>query len=117
MDNVLWIEGSEPVGLAIVLRPRGEKELKEDLADIKRSGVKTLVSMLEPNEARWLGLADEGPLAEEAGMHFLSYPILDVHVPADVTTFREFVAGSGGSSSLRETGSACIAGEASAGPR
>ncbi len=60
---------------------------------MKRSGVETLVSLLEPNEARWLGLADEGPLAEEAGMHFLSYPILDVHVPDDVTTFREFVTG------------------------
>ncbi len=32
VDNVLWIEGSEPVGLAIVLRPRGEDELKDDLA-------------------------------------------------------------------------------------
>jgi protein-tyrosine phosphatase len=93
VDNVLWIQGNEPVGLAIVLRPRGEKELKEDLADIKRSGVETLVSLLESNEARWLGLAEEGPLAEEAGMHFLSYPIFDVHVPDDVNTFREFAAG------------------------
>jgi protein-tyrosine phosphatase len=90
--NVLWIEGSEPVGLAIVLRPRGEDELAEDLAEMKRSGVETLVSLLEPHEARWLGLADEGRLAEEAGMHFLSYSILDVHVPDNVDTFREFVA-------------------------
>jgi protein-tyrosine phosphatase len=92
VDNVLWIEGSEPVGLAIVLRPRGDEGLKDDLAYIKRSGVETLVSLLEQNEALWLGLEYEGPLAEEAGMRFLSYPILDVHVPDDVSTFRDFVA-------------------------
>ena len=92
VDTVLWIEGSEPVGLAIVIRPRGDDELKDDLAIIKHSGVETLVSMLEPTEALWLGLKDEGKLAEEAGMHFISYPILDVHVPDDVATFREFVA-------------------------
>lgn len=92
MDNVLWIEGSEPVGLAIVLRPRGDDWLKDDLNYMKRSGVETLVSLLEPNEARWLGLKDEGLLARQAGMHFLSYPILDVHVPDDEATFREFVA-------------------------
>lgn len=93
VENVLWIEGRDPVGLAIVLRPRGERELKDDLTDFKRGGVETLVSLLEPNEARWLGLEEEGPLAENAGMHFLSYPILDVHVPDDVATFREFVKG------------------------
>jgi protein-tyrosine phosphatase len=93
VNNVLWIEGSEPPGLAIILRPRGGGELKEDLADIKRSGVQTLVSLLEANEARWLGLEDEGRFAEEAGMNFLNYPILDVHVPNDVNAFRKFVAG------------------------
>ncbi len=93
MDNVLWIEGSEPVGLAIVLRPRGDDGLKDDLEDIKRSGVETLVSLLEPNEALWLGLKDEGPLAQAVGMRFLSYPILDVHVPDNAASFRSFVAG------------------------
>jgi protein-tyrosine phosphatase len=93
VDNVLWVHGSEPVGLAIVLRPGGKRGLKQDIAAIKRGGVQTLVSLLEPNEARWLGLEDEGPLAEKAGIRFLTYPILDVHVPPDETTFREFVAG------------------------
>lgn len=92
IENVLWIEGREPVGLAIVLRPRGDDLLRQDLATIKQSGVRTLVSLLVPMEARWLGLADEGPLAVEAGMHFLNYPILDVHVPKNVVTFRRFAA-------------------------
>ncbi|MGB7264953.1 MAG: hypothetical protein WBC92_05540 [Terracidiphilus sp.] len=93
MESVLWIEGTEPVGMAIVLRPQGENTLKEELAVMKRGGVETLVSLLEPNEARWLGLAEEGRLAAEVGMQFLSYPIFDVHVPEDVNTFRMFVAG------------------------
>ena len=88
----MWIQGHEPVGLAIVLRPRGAELLKEDLATIKQSGVQTLVSLLVPMEAHWLGLGDEGPFAEEAGMRFLTYPIFDVQVPKDAHTFREFVS-------------------------
>ncbi|MGD0157285.1 MAG: hypothetical protein ABSB50_14400 [Terracidiphilus sp.] len=93
MDDVFWIEGTPPVGLAIVLRPRGDDWLKDELTRIKDSGVETIVSLLDPGEARWLGLAEEGPLSEAAGMHFISYPILDVHVPAEVATFRAFVDG------------------------
>ena len=78
--------------MAIVLRPQGEATLKDELLEIKYSGVETLVSLLEPNEARWLGLENEGPLAHEAGMRFLSYPILDVHVPDDADSFRAFVS-------------------------
>ena len=93
MEDVFWIEGNPPVGLAVVLRPRGDDWLSDELQRYKRSGVEVLVSLLELNEATWLGLKDEGPLAEAAGMHFLSYPILDVHVPSNVASFRKFVTG------------------------
>jgi protein-tyrosine phosphatase len=93
LDNVFWIEGSPPVGLAVVLCPRGEDRLRDELVQFKQSGVEVLVSLLDPNEAIWLGLGQEGPLAEAAGMHFLSFPILDVHVPANIGPFRAFVAG------------------------
>jgi hypothetical protein len=91
--TVFWIEGTEPGRLAIALCPRGDGWLKDDLLYLKRSGVDTLVSLLEPDEAIWLGLGDERQFAEEAGLQFLSYPIRDVHVPADLWTFRAFVAG------------------------
>jgi protein-tyrosine phosphatase len=81
------------VGLAIVLCPKGDGGLSDGLLRYKQSGVETLVSLLEPNEAIWLGLRDEGRLAEQVGICFLSYPILDVHVPPDVDSFRAFVAG------------------------
>jgi protein-tyrosine phosphatase len=93
LDDVFWIEGNPPVGLAIVLRPRGEELLKDDLLSFRRAGVEVVVSLLEPDEATWLGLRDEGPLAETAGMHFISYPILDGQVPANVAHFRAFVEG------------------------
>jgi protein-tyrosine phosphatase len=93
VDGVLWVEGDPAIKLAIVLKPRGDDWLKDDLLFIKRSGVETLVSLLEPDEAIWLGLGEEKQFAEEAGLSFLSYPIRDVHVPADVKTFRAFCAG------------------------
>ncbi len=91
MDSVFWIEGKPPVPLAIVLCPCGGKILKDELREIARSGVQVLVSLLEPEEADWLGLGEEGALAEKAGMQFLSYPIQDVSVPASMVDFRKFV--------------------------
>jgi hypothetical protein len=98
VDEVLWVQGDPAIKLAIVLKPRGDDWLKDDLMNIRRGGasgvgIDTLVSLLEPDEAIWLGLGDEKQLADEAGMTFLSYPIRDVHVPDDLTTFRGFVAG------------------------
>jgi protein-tyrosine phosphatase len=93
LDSVFWIEGSPPAPLAIVLCPYGGSILEDELHEIARSGIQTLVSLLEPDEADWLGLAEEKALAEQLGMHFLSYPIEDVHVPANVFMFRNFVSG------------------------
>jgi protein-tyrosine phosphatase len=93
VDEVLWIEANPPVPLAIVLCPFGGSILKQELVELARSGVQTLVSLLEPEEANWLGLGEEGPLAVQAGMNFLSFPIQDVHVPASLPAFRAFVAG------------------------
>jgi len=90
-DDLFWIEGAP--GLALILRPRGYHWLEEELARAKRSGVDTLVSMLEPEEAGWLGLREEARYAERAGIAFLSFPIPDHHVPPDKVKFREFVVG------------------------
>jgi len=93
VEDVFWIEGTPPVGLAIVLCPEGDDGLSDGLLRYKQGGVEVLVSLLEPNEAMWLGLREEARLAERVGMCFLSYPILDVHVPPNMDTFRDFVAG------------------------
>jgi protein-tyrosine phosphatase len=93
MDEILWIKSNPPVEVAIVLRPRGDNLLRDEVQRIKRAGVQTLVSLLEPREAEFLGLAEEGPLAEEQGLHFVNYPIPDTRVPADSGDFCLFIAG------------------------
>lgn len=92
MNEVFWIEGSPAVGLAIVLCPYGGN-LGAELGAFAQSGVETLVSLLQPSEAGWLGLNEEGSLAEQVGMSFLSFPIQDEHVPSNSTAFRAFVKG------------------------
>ena len=78
------------------MRPRGEDWLEDELRRIKQGGIDTLVSLLEPFEARMLGLAQEEAQARAAGLEFLSYPIPDTHVPEDEAAFRQFVNGIAG---------------------
>jgi protein-tyrosine phosphatase len=92
-QNVFWIDGEPRVRLAVVLRPRPEDWLEEDLRRYSDSGIQTLVSLLEPREAAWLGLSLEETLAYQVGMEFLNYPIPDVHVPDSTARFRAFVSG------------------------
>jgi protein-tyrosine phosphatase len=93
--DIFWIQGSGAPRLAIVMRPGGDT-LEDELRRFKQGGIETLVSMLEPREAQWLGLGDEEDTARRVGLEFLSYPIPDTHVPADVRSFREFAAGLAG---------------------
>ncbi len=90
MSEIFWIEGDPQASLAIVIRPAGNGWLADGLRTLRRGGIDTLVSMLEPWEAAELGLAREGPLAEEAGMQFLSFPIPDRHTPKETRAFGRF---------------------------
>jgi|HubBroStandDraft_1064217.scaffolds.fasta_scaffold51520_3 protein-tyrosine phosphatase len=95
VNDVFWIgETNNEMGvtLAIVLRPRGEDWLEDEMRRLQLNGVQTIVSMLEPWEAEALGLALEGSVAERNGLHFLSYPIPDRHTPSDIFSFRRFAA-------------------------
>lgn len=91
MSEIFWIEGNPRPGLAIVARPMGEEWLEPELRRISESGIDTVVSLLEPDEAEILGLAEERATAERLGLEFLSYPIRDGQVPWDVKRFRGFV--------------------------
>lgn len=93
MNDVFWVEGDPAVALAIVLRPHGGDSLEDELHRLRQCGIGTLVSLLEKNEAGWLGLEQEGALAQGAGLQFLSYPIRDVHVPQNTDSFRSFIEG------------------------
>jgi len=93
MSDICWIEGNPPVTLAIVLRPQGGRWLADELARLSRGGIQSLVSLLEIDEAGWLGLEQEPALAGQAGMEFVSFPIPDTQVPPNRAAFREFVSG------------------------
>jgi len=88
MNDVFWIDGTS---LAIVLRPRGDDWLENDLQRIRMAGIQTIVSTIEPHEARELGLAEEGPAVEGLGMRFISFPLQDRSVPPNREGFTEFV--------------------------
>ena len=92
MKDLFWIDGDPSLGLAIALRPRGGDWLEDEVLRLKHNGVTTLVSMLENEEAKELGLEDEGLLANRAGLTFLLHPIPDRHVPSDVASFKSFVS-------------------------
>lgn len=92
MSAIFWI-GSEPrLPLAIVLCPRGDGRLSADLIEFHQAGIQTIVSLLEKDEAAWLGLAHEAKVARQVGLNFLSHPIPDVNVPLDTAAFRTFVS-------------------------
>lgn len=93
MNDIFWIKGNPPAALAIVLRPRGDGWLEDELLRMKAEGVQTLVSLLERREAFLLGLDEEHPIADHIGLKFLSYPIPDKTIPSDVASFQKFVAG------------------------
>lgn len=88
MNDVFWIGDT---GLAIVLRPRGDEWLENDLERIRMAGIQTIVSTIEPWEARDLGLSDEGATVERLKMRFIWYPLRDRSVPPDRHAFTDFV--------------------------
>jgi protein-tyrosine phosphatase len=92
MNEIFWIHGDPPPLLAVVLRPRGDDWLKDELLRMRQGGIQTLVSLLEEEEAASLGLAQEGPVASQIGLQFVSFPIPDVHVPPNLDHFRKFAA-------------------------
>ena len=93
MQDVFWIGGNDAYSLAIVLRPRGEDWLEDEMRRLRQSGIDTVVSMLEPSEAESLGLANEAQEAIHAGLLFVSFPIPDRDVPRNITAFHAFASG------------------------
>jgi protein-tyrosine phosphatase len=92
MTGIFWIEGNPPAPLAIVLCPLGGDGLQDELLEMRRGGIETLVSLLEKDEAIMLRVDREGPIAEKIGLQFLSHPIPDTRTPQDTSAFRDFVA-------------------------
>ena len=76
-----WIDTGHPGRLAILPRPRGGDWLEDEARSWSRTGFDTVVSVLEPDEAADLDLADEQRAAGAAGIQFISLPVPDRGVP------------------------------------
>lgn len=78
--------------LAIVLRPWGDHYLDDEMLALRAAGIDVVVSMLQKDEARNLGLAEEETSAKRAGLLFANFAIPDGGVPLDKQSFHEFLA-------------------------
>jgi protein-tyrosine phosphatase len=72
---------------AIMARPSLEQNDPASVVNISRLGIKLVVSLLETNEARTLGLDAERELVKALGMDFVSFPIPDMGIPTSVEEF------------------------------
>jgi protein-tyrosine phosphatase len=84
--ELFWINSFYEGNLAIMVAPRPAESLEDTILGWRSEGIDVVVSLLEPSEAP--GLADaETQLCREFGIEFLSFPIRDKTVPADLDAF------------------------------
>lgn len=80
-----------PGRLAITARPRGGDWLSDEVAGWRRAGVTVVVSLLEADEERDLGLTDEASECAAHGLRFVPVPVPDRGLPTDRSAFAEAV--------------------------
>jgi protein-tyrosine phosphatase len=75
--------------LAIMGRPYIDHQEPASLLNVARLGIRQVVSLLQPGEARGLGLDTERQEAKAQGMGFVSFPIADMGTPRSVEEFAD----------------------------
>jgi len=75
--------------VAIMARPSLEADAAASIINIARLGIQQVVSLLEPSEARNLGLDSERAQVKAHGMGFISFPIPDMGLPPSVEDFAQ----------------------------
>jgi protein-tyrosine phosphatase len=88
---VYWVREIPDLQFALMARPRGGEWLSEEIVGWHAEGIRTVVSLLEKDEAIELELGDEEALCNSAGLNFISYPIPDRDVPGAGADFAELV--------------------------
>jgi protein-tyrosine phosphatase len=84
IPDLYWIAGPWRGRLAIISRPRGGDWLQDEVNAWRQAGIDVVISLLEPDEAAQLDLADEPRAAEANGIQFISFPIPDRCLPASL---------------------------------
>jgi protein-tyrosine phosphatase len=75
--------------VAIMARPSLEADAPASIVNIGRLGIRQVVSLLEPSEARSLGLDSEREQVKAHDMDFISFPIPDMGLPPSVEEFAQ----------------------------
>ena len=75
--------------VAIMARPSLEVDAAASIVNIARLGIQQVVSLLEPSEARNLGLDAEREQVKAHAMGFISFPIPDMGLPPSVEDFAQ----------------------------
>ena len=75
--------------VAIMARPSLEADAPASIVNIARLGIQQVVSLLEPSEARNLGLHSEREQVKAHAMGFTSFPIPDMGLPPSVDEFAQ----------------------------
>jgi hypothetical protein len=82
--QVHWIDLPTAGRLAIMARPRAGDWLDDEISGWRAEGIDIVVSLLESEEVSELGLGREADLCRQQGMEFISFPIPDRAVPAEL---------------------------------
>ena len=75
--------------LATMARPRAGEWVSEEFRGFADAGIRRIISLLEDHESRELGLSEEARFCEEAGIGYLTFPLPDRSVPANVDDVRK----------------------------
>jgi protein-tyrosine phosphatase len=79
--ELYWVDGLWPGKLALAARPRGGDWLEDEMANWRRAGTDTVLSLLTSEEEQDLDLRREAQEAKAKGIRFGSLPIPDRQVP------------------------------------
>ncbi len=89
--SLRWVNSILPYRLALMPRPRGGEWLQDELLALNAASVKTVVSLLEMDEMRELGLHKEAYYCAEIGLKFFSFPIKDRGVPESYNSLNALI--------------------------
>lgn len=86
--KVHWIGLDTPGRLGVSRRPDGGEALNAQIEKLGHGMVDHVVSLLQPDEAASLGLAEQAAVCERHGVGFYNFPIVDHGVPENVEHYR-----------------------------